>query len=121
MSSYKPPKHLINNHFNPLDFASKDDPTDGEALVDMMAPPLVDTGVMYFKDDGKIHTDADFVFDDVSGNVGIGTDNPLTTLSVEPNINGPKLTMYDANDALNHTGFATGNDGSLFYHVKTKK
>ena len=119
MSSYKPPKHLINNHFNPHDFASKDDPTDGEALVDMMAPPLVDTGVMYFKDDGKIHTDADFVFDDVSGNVGIGTDNPLTTLSVEPNINGPKLTMYDANDALNHTGFATGNDGSLFYHVKT--
>ena len=52
-----------------------------------------------------------------TGNVGIGTTNPLSTLSLTPAAAGAKLTLFDNNgDATNHIGFGVSNS-QLNYHV----
>ena len=50
------------------------------------------------------------------GNVGIGTSTPLTSLSITPNADGSKITLFDGGGATNHFGFGV-NSGQLNYHV----
>ena len=53
---------------------------------------------------------------DASGNMGIGTTDPLTRLSVTPNSLGPKLTLYDFGSTVNHGGFGYSSF-QMNYHV----
>ncbi|MGI4875560.1 MAG: beta strand repeat-containing protein [Janthinobacterium lividum] len=52
----------------------------------------------------------------LSSNVGIGTNTPLTRLSISPGAAEPKITLYDGGNATNHYGFGTSS-GQLNYHV----
>jgi hypothetical protein len=52
----------------------------------------------------------------LGGNVGIGTSNPLTRLSISPGTNEPKITLWDGGNATNHYGLGTSN-GQLNYHI----
>src|SRR5210317_47266 len=42
---------------------------------------------------------------DSDGNVGIGTNNSLTSLSITPSSLGAKITLYDSNSTSSHLGF----------------
>lgn len=52
----------------------------------------------------------------LGGNVGIGTSNPLTVLSITPTSTGPKITPWDGNSSTDHYGFTIGT-GELDYHA----
>ncbi|GIV25756.1 MAG: hypothetical protein KatS3mg026_1448 [Bacteroidia bacterium] len=52
----------------------------------------------------------------LDGNVGIGTPNPLTVLSITPTSTGPKITLWDGNSSTDHYGF-TISAGELDYHA----
>jgi hypothetical protein len=51
-----------------------------------------------------------------TGNVGIGTTNPLTILSITPNATTAKITLWDGGVAANHYGFGVSGT-QLNYHV----
>jgi hypothetical protein len=44
-----------------------------------------------------------------SGYVGIGTNNPLTSLSITPTTGGAKITLWDGGDSTDHYGFGIVN------------
>ena len=94
MSSYSKPKHVTNN-FNPLDFPDKD--TSQETGYVKMTVPATDSGVVYYKTSNKsLNTDANLVYKSASSSLGIGTNNPLTKLSITPvDGNSSKITLYD--------------------------
>jgi hypothetical protein len=50
------------------------------------------------------------------GYVGIGTDNPLTSLSITPSSTGSKITLYDGGTTDNHYGFGISS-AQLNYDV----
>jgi hypothetical protein len=51
-----------------------------------------------------------------SGYVGIGTTNPLTSLSITPSSGGAKITLWDNGSSTDHYGFGTSTD-QLNYDV----
>jgi hypothetical protein len=51
-----------------------------------------------------------------NGNVGIGTANPLTLLSISPSANGAKITLFDGGSTTTHLGFGV-SPFQLNYHV----
>jgi hypothetical protein len=51
-----------------------------------------------------------------NGYVGIGTNNPLTSLSITPSSTGSKITLYDGGDSTNHYGFGISS-AQLNYDV----
>ena len=82
---YLPPKHVINNHFNPLDFPTKEETENQISISDIMTPPIIDQGVTFIKSDLKLNTNPNFIFDDETSRLGIGTNAPSTTLHVQGN------------------------------------
>jgi hypothetical protein len=55
---------------------------------------------------------------DSNGNVGIGTTNPLTSLTITPSSTGSKITLYDGGILNNHFGFGVSSL-QLNYHVSS--
>jgi len=53
-----------------------------------------------------------------NGNVGIGTSNPLSQLSIKPSSQGVKITLCDNGSTTDHYGFGCSNY-QLNYHVDT--
>jgi hypothetical protein len=54
------------------------------------------------------------------GNFGIGTTNPLTSLSITPSALGAKITLWDYGSTINHYGFGVSapvGGSQLNYHV----
>jgi len=51
-----------------------------------------------------------------TGNVGIGTTNPYTILSITPSTLSPKITLWDGGVTTNHYGFGVSG-GQLNYHI----
>jgi hypothetical protein len=116
MASYAPPKHNITDHFNPLDFASKDDDKEGDALINIMAPPLIDQGIAFLKDDGKLHTSSNLVFDDntnalqLNGSLNIAGPSTFSdSLLVKNALKHMKIGIESANmNSLTCTGPLAG-------------
>ncbi len=52
----------------------------------------------------------------MEGNVGIGTTNPLSKLSISPSATEPKITLWDGGSTVQHYGFGVSG-GQLNYHV----
>lgn len=50
------------------------------------------------------------------GNVGIGTTDPLSKLSISPNTTEAKITLWDGGGGTDHYGFGVSG-GQLNYHV----
>jgi hypothetical protein len=53
-----------------------------------------------------------------NGNIGIGTTNPITQLTITSNIFGSKITLKDDNDTTKHFGFGV-SENQMNYDVKT--
>jgi hypothetical protein len=51
-----------------------------------------------------------------AGNVGIGSTNPLTRLSITPSTAESKITLWDGGSSTDHLGFGVSS-GQLNYHV----
>lgn len=58
------------------------------------------------------------IFTTTSGNIGIATTNPLSSLSISPFTQSSKITLYDIGDDVSHFGFGVSNN-QLNYHVRS--
>lgn len=63
------------------------------------------------------NSDTPLIYGDFSQrNVGIKTRNAYSNLSITPNIDGSKITLWDGGNQINHNGFGTSAN-QLNYHV----
>jgi hypothetical protein len=102
MASYAPLIKLDPN-FNAANFKDKAEDLEGEFLE--IAPPISVPGVSFIKSDKKVYTDAGFLYDASTKNLGIatGTDLPVSRLTISPAAYEPKISLLVS--GANHSGF----------------
>lgn len=102
MASYAPPIKLDPN-FNAANFKDKAEDLEGEFLE--LAPPITVPGVSFIKSDKKVYTDAGFLYDASTKNLGIATrtDLPVSRLTIAPTSYKPKISLLVS--GANHSGF----------------